>query len=78
MSKSSIKAAELVKEIATGSREQSVGIGQINQAVEQLDKATQQNAAKAEEASSVSHNLDDEAKELGKIVNKLTSIVKGQ
>lgn len=78
ISKSSMEASELIKEIAAGSREQSTGIGQINQAVEQLDKATQQNAAKAEETSSVSQNLDNEAKELGSIINKLTSLVDGQ
>ncbi|MFQ5432611.1 MAG: methyl-accepting chemotaxis protein [Nitrospinota bacterium] len=78
ISNSSVKAAGLVKEIAAGSSEQSIGISQINQAVEQLDRATQQNAAKAGEASSVSQNLDNEAKELGDIVYKLTSIVDGQ
>ena len=42
------KIAQLVDEIATASEEQSHGISQINKAVAELDKVTQQTAASAE------------------------------
>ena len=39
------KTAELVEEITAACREQDVGSAQINQAIQQLDKVTQQNAS---------------------------------
>ncbi|KMO27332.1 HAMP domain-containing methyl-accepting chemotaxis protein, partial [Methylobacterium aquaticum] len=39
------KTAALVEEISAACREQDVGSGQINQAIQQLDKVTQQNAS---------------------------------
>jgi len=44
----------IVAEIAAASREQSAGIGQVNNAVMTLDDVTQQNAALVEEASAAS------------------------
>jgi methyl-accepting chemotaxis protein len=38
------KTSDLVQEIAAASQEQSQGVGQINGAMGQLNKATQQNA----------------------------------
>ena len=46
------RTAELVAEISAACREQDVGAAQINQAIQQLDQVTQQNAAAAEEVSS--------------------------
>ena len=40
------RTAELVAEISAACREQDVGAEQINQAIQQLDKVTQQNAAR--------------------------------
>jgi methyl-accepting chemotaxis protein len=39
------KTAELVEEISAACREQDVGASQINEAIQQLDKVTQQNAS---------------------------------
>ena len=64
------KVGELVAEIAAASKEQSQGIDQVNQAVSQMDKVTQQNAANAEESASASEMV------MG-IVNNLIQIVKG-
>jgi methyl-accepting chemotaxis protein len=50
---SSRKVQELMEEIAAASREQSDGIHQINSAVADMNQVTQQNAANAEELSSV-------------------------
>src|SRR6185437_10948140 len=43
------KTSDLVQEITAASEEQSSGVGQINAAVNQLSKVTQQNASSSEE-----------------------------
>jgi methyl-accepting chemotaxis protein len=58
------KTAELVAEISASSREQNIGAGQINTAIQQLDKVTQQNASAAEEISSTSIELASQAEQL--------------
>lgn len=59
-----VKTADLVQEINAASIEQSSGIGQINDAMRQLDKATQQNAASAEELAATSEELNGQATQL--------------
>jgi methyl-accepting chemotaxis protein len=53
VSASSGKVVELMGEIAASSNEQSRGIDQINKAVAEMNKGTQENAASAEELASV-------------------------
>ncbi|MFN0115745.1 MAG: methyl-accepting chemotaxis protein, partial [Paracoccaceae bacterium] len=53
--------AARVSEIAASAREQSVGLGEINTAVNELDQVTQQNAAMFEQTSAASHSLTREA-----------------
>ncbi|MCW6507646.1 methyl-accepting chemotaxis protein [Hyphomicrobiales bacterium BP6-180914] len=55
------RTAELVEEITAACREQDVGSMQINQAIQQLDKVTQQNASASEEVSSTSVELASQA-----------------
>ncbi|MCK0094581.1 methyl-accepting chemotaxis protein [Yoonia sp. F2084L] len=62
--------SDLVAEIASGAEEQSVGLGEINIGVTQLDKVTQQNAAMVEEASAGSHALNGDAAELAEMVTR--------
>ena len=52
---------ELVVEIATASTEQNQGIGQVTQAVAQMDQVTQKNAASAEESASAAEELNAQA-----------------
>lgn len=47
--------------IATSSREQSVGLGEVNTAVNQMDQVTQQNAAMVEETNAASATLATES-----------------
>ncbi|WP_300759843.1 PAS domain-containing methyl-accepting chemotaxis protein [Janthinobacterium sp.] len=47
----------IMAEIASASREQSNGIGQVNRAVTQMDEVTQQNAALVEQSASASAEL---------------------
>ncbi|MCJ2183962.1 methyl-accepting chemotaxis protein [Novosphingobium sp. 1949] len=58
------RTAELVTEISAACREQDVGAAQINEALQQLDKVTQQNAHSSELISSTSGTLASQAEEL--------------
>ena len=72
------KLDSLVTEIATASKEQSQGIGQVNDAVVQIDKVTQSNAAGAEECASASEELNAQAAELNNLVGSLLTLVGGR
>jgi len=61
------RVADIVDEIASASREQSMGLGQINQAVAHLDGVTQQNAALVEETSAASSALQEQARQLASV-----------
>jgi methyl-accepting chemotaxis protein len=58
------KTAELVAEISAACREQDIGASQINEAIQQLDKVTQQNAGASGEMSATSEELAAQAEEL--------------
>jgi aerotaxis receptor len=51
------KVSAVMGEISNSTREQSTGIGQVNEAVIQIDDITQQNAALVEEAAAAAGNL---------------------
>ncbi|MFP5078574.1 methyl-accepting chemotaxis protein, partial [Rhizobium sp. YIM 134829] len=55
--------------IATSAREQSVGLSEVNTAVNQMDQVTQQNAAMVEEANAASATLAAEVERLRSIVS---------
>ncbi|MDD0809322.1 methyl-accepting chemotaxis protein [Curvibacter sp. RS43] len=55
---------ELLSYIATGSVEQTQGIGQVSEAVQDLDRATQQNAALVEETAAGASALREQAQSL--------------
>ncbi len=61
---SSQRVSQLLTEISTGAREQSVGIGQIGQAVQDLDRLTQQNAALVEQTAAAASSMKDQASHL--------------
>jgi len=61
------RVADIVGEIASASREQSLGLSQINQAVAHLDGVTQQNAALVEETSAASSALQEQARQLASL-----------
>ena len=58
--------------IAASAREQSIGLGEVNTAVNQLDQVTQQNAAMVEENSAASHRLAQEGAHLNTLVGRFT------
>jgi methyl-accepting chemotaxis protein len=55
------KTAELVREIAAASSEQSTGATQVNKAIQQLDQVIQQNASASEEMAATSEELASQA-----------------
>ena len=71
------KACTLASEIVAASQEQSQGISQISQAVVEIDKVIQGNAAGAEESSAASEELNHLAKEMQGVVMELAAIVGG-
>jgi methyl-accepting chemotaxis protein len=58
------KTAELVREIAVGSREQTSGVEQIDKALAQLDQVIQQNASAAEQLASMAEELSGQAESM--------------
>jgi methyl-accepting chemotaxis protein len=74
---SSAKAADLVAEISAASNEQAQGIGQINTAVTELNKVTQQNAANAEESAAASEELSAQAETMQGMVAELVAMAGG-
>ncbi|MBF0286113.1 MAG: methyl-accepting chemotaxis protein [Magnetococcales bacterium] len=62
------RTAELVREITTGSVEQSQGAKQINEAIQQLDRVIQQNAASAEQMAATAEELSGQAQELQSLI----------
>lgn len=56
--------------IATSSREQAVGLSEVNTAVNQMDQVTQQNAAMVEESNAASAGLVGEAERLSHLISK--------
>jgi methyl-accepting chemotaxis protein len=64
------QVAILVREISGASEEQSTGIGQVNQAVSQMDSVTQQNAALVEEAAAAAASMQEQANRLAQEVRR--------
>ncbi len=60
----------LILEIAASAQEQASGLHQVNIAVNQMDRVTQQNAAMVEQATAASHSLATEANELTRLTGK--------
>jgi methyl-accepting chemotaxis protein len=64
------RVTDIVTEISTASAEQSNGIGQVNQAIAQMDDTTQQNAALVEQAAAASESLQQQAALLVSLVGE--------
>ncbi|MCF8083235.1 MAG: hypothetical protein K9M96_09080 [Deltaproteobacteria bacterium] len=72
------KVGALVDEIAAASNEQAQGIDQVNTAVADLDKVTQQNAANSEESASAAEEMNAQAQQMQEYVNDLVTLVGGK
>lgn len=65
-----LEISDNVGQIAQASSEQSHGLTEINEALNQLDQATQQNAAMSEETSAAAQALSNEARHLMDVTQK--------
>ena len=63
---------DIMTEISSASREQSIGIEQVNQAINQMDQVTQQNAALVEQAAAAAEALQSQTTELNNVVGVFT------
>ncbi|MBZ2205710.1 methyl-accepting chemotaxis protein [Massilia soli] len=63
------KVTDIMGDIMAATKEQSVGIDEVNQAIVSMDKVTQQNAALVEEASAAAHAMQDMAATLAQSVS---------
>jgi methyl-accepting chemotaxis protein len=65
---SSQRVDQLLGDVAHGAREQSLGVGQIGAAVQDLDRMTQQNAALVEQTAAAATAMKDQAHALAEEV----------
>lgn len=71
------KVADLNTEIATASSEQTAGIQQISKAMNQLDQASQSNAASAEEIAATSGEINNLAATSQALTVELNQVIHG-
>jgi methyl-accepting chemotaxis protein len=72
---STAKVGELVAEIAAASKEQALGIEQVDKAVGEMNNVSQMNAAGAEESASASEELSSQANRMKVMVGELAALV---
>ncbi|HJV01726.1 MAG TPA: methyl-accepting chemotaxis protein [Burkholderiaceae bacterium] len=63
------RVADIMGEIGAASHEQSLGIGQVHQAISEMDQVTQQNAALVEQAAAAADALRQQAAHLTEMVS---------
>ncbi len=64
------KVSDTIADITASSHEQSVALEQLNEAISQLDRVTQQNAAMVEETAASSEAISGEADNLFRLVSR--------
>ncbi len=60
----------VIRDIASSAKEQSMGLSEVNAAINQMDQMTQQNAAMVEETSAASEALAHEGQELARLISR--------
>ncbi len=69
---------DLIEQIARAAGEQAQGVDQVNHAVAQLDKVTQQNASSSEETAAASAGLTEQMQNLHETIQELSVMVYGR
>ncbi|WP_286996936.1 MULTISPECIES: methyl-accepting chemotaxis protein [Comamonas] len=64
------RVGDIIGEISAAANEQSGGISQVNQAVGDIDRMTQQNAALVEQSAAAAESLKDQAARLAEVVQQ--------
>ncbi len=72
------KMGKLIDEIAAASQEQAQGIAQVNKAMGEMDKVTQQNAASAQQSAAASEEMNAQAEQMKEFVGELVALVGGK
>lgn len=72
------RVTELMGDISVSSAEQADGVGEVGEAVMQMDHATQQNAALVEQMAAAAGSLRNQAQELVQIVSVFTGSAPAQ
>ena len=67
----------IVSEVSEATKQQAIGIDQISQALSRIERVTQANAARSEEAAAASQSLSSQSVELDETVAMLHGIVDG-
>jgi methyl-accepting chemotaxis protein len=75
ITESAAKVKALVDDVEQGSKEQVNGIGQVSNAILQMEKVTQATAAQAEESAAAGEELSSQSEALRGIVARLESMV---
>ena len=71
------QVVDIVNEIAVASQEQAQGISQINKAVVELDRVTQQSAAGAQESAAAAEEMSSMAVQVQGVVQDLVILIQG-
>ncbi|MFA4884536.1 MAG: hypothetical protein WC601_01945 [Desulfotomaculaceae bacterium] len=64
------KVTDFVSEIASASKEQAMGIDQINDGLNQVDQVTQQNSASSEELAAASEEMSSQVEMVKQMLGK--------
>jgi methyl-accepting chemotaxis protein/methyl-accepting chemotaxis protein-1 (serine sensor receptor) len=65
----------LIQNVEASSEEQTRGIGQVSKAIAQMERVTQDTAARAEESASAAHQMSAQSRVLREIVASLITLV---
>ncbi len=71
------QVASMLEEIDGSCQDQANNIAKINQAVADIDRVTQANAASSEESASAANELSSQAEQVRELVNDLTEAITG-
>jgi len=77
VAESNARMTEFIAKITDSSREQASGVGQISNAVSEMNQITQQNAANAEESASASEEMKTHAKNMRIYSDELAALIRG-
>jgi methyl-accepting chemotaxis protein len=67
----------LIDQIAAAAKEQVEGVEQVNRAVAEMDKVTQQTAANAEESAAAAEEMNAQAQQMKGYVEELAEVIGG-
>jgi methyl-accepting chemotaxis protein len=70
--------AQMASDISAASKEQAIGVSEINKAIQNVEAATQENSKLSSEANNMSVSLTKDSETLKEIVETLSFVIDGQ